>query len=170
MRRGSFPHTLILTSYLPHTLIRGTHFFEGKITLNPRFVLWLPFRAFYRNDLIFQEISFAFIWTFLYVYCILGIVLPWRCLQGYGRTSALGAENVSLPAIALSTRPWQEPRSGCPDYSIRKKCPCEGKGNFKKSQDISRYFKRVSKKNQSVSSCPDSLFQTPHYNLEILRS
>ena len=33
MCRGSFPHTLILTSDLPHTLIRGTHFFEGKITI-----------------------------------------------------------------------------------------------------------------------------------------
>ena len=41
-RAHFFPHTFIRAADLPHRLIRGTHFFEGKITLNPRFVLWLP--------------------------------------------------------------------------------------------------------------------------------
>ena len=171
-----------LTSSFHPRLIRGTHFFEGKITLNPRFFLRVPFRPFYKNDLIFKKFlspspghfynltkNCARRPTFL---ASLVEISPCKdvCSSLHAEIkTACKEERTSLHA-GISSAPARRLVCGAQITVRSKKCPGEGKRNFKKFQEISRYFKRVSKKNQSVSSCPDSLFQTPHYNLEILRS
>ena len=65
---------------------------------------------------------------------------------------------------------FKEGRSGWATVKGHGKETYESDRNFKKSQEISRYFKRFSKKNRSVLSFPDYLDQTFSHNLVLLRS